>query len=114
VEAIEAQALGTPRSDPASLDAAVEAIVELLGKAKTACALPGILVARAELRGALQSVIDNSGLPFATMIMDKSVLDEQSKAYAGIYDGNLMDEPVREFVESCDQVLAVGTLMTGL
>jgi len=74
--------------------------------------LPGILVARAELRPALQSLIDSSGLPFATMIMDKSVLDEQGNAYAGIYDGNLMDEPVREFVEGCDQVLAVGTLMT--
>jgi indolepyruvate decarboxylase len=74
--------------------------------------LPGILVARAGLRGALQSLIDNSGLPFATMIMDKSVLDEQHEAYVGIYDGRLMDESVRNFVETCDCVLAVGTLMT--
>jgi indolepyruvate decarboxylase len=108
----EAQALATPRSDPSSLDQAVDAIVAELEKAKTACVLPGILVARAQLRKALQSVIDNSGLPFATMIMDKSVLDEQHPAYAGIYNGTLMDESVRNFVESCDRVLAVGTLMT--
>jgi indolepyruvate decarboxylase len=108
----EAQAFPAPCSDPASLQKAVEAIVAALGAAKTACVLPGILVARAGLQSALRSVIDNSGLPFATMIMDKSVLDEQHPAYAGIYDGTLMDEPVRDFVESCDQVLAVGTLMT--
>jgi indolepyruvate decarboxylase len=108
----EAQALAAPRSDPPSLDMAVEAIVEALAAARTACVLPGILVARAGLRGALQSLIDNSGLPFATMIMDKSVLDEQHEAYVGIYDGRLMDESVRNFVETCDCVLAVGTLMT--
>src|SRR5450755_151168 len=110
--ASEAQALAPPRSDPSSLDQAVEAIVAELGKAKTACVLPGILVARAQLRKALQSVIDNSGLPFATMIMDKSVLDEQHPGYAGIYNGTLMDESVRNLVETCDRVLAVGTLMT--
>jgi indolepyruvate decarboxylase len=108
----EAQALAAPRSDPASLNLAVEAIVAALGSARTACVLPGILVARAGLRGALQSLIDSSGLPFATMFMDKSVLDEQHPAYAGMYDGTLMDESVRNFVETCDQVLAVGTLMT--
>jgi indolepyruvate decarboxylase len=108
----EAQALAAPRSDPASLNLAVEAIVAALAGARTACVLPGILLARAGLRGALQSLIDSSGLPFATMFMDKSVLDEQHPAYAGMYDGTLMDESVRNFVETCDHVLAVGTLMT--
>jgi indolepyruvate decarboxylase len=104
--------MAAPRSDPASLNLAVEAIVAALAAARTACVLPGILVARAGLRGPLQSLIDSSGLPFATMFMDKSVLDEQHPAYAGMYDGTLMDESVRNFVETCDQVLAVGTLMT--
>ena len=29
-----------------------------------------------------------------------------------MYDGRLMDESVRAFVESCDLVLTVGTVMT--
>ena len=46
------------------------------------------------------------------MFMDKSVLDEQHASYAGMYDGTLMDEVVRNFVETRDRVLAIGTLMT--
>jgi indolepyruvate decarboxylase len=108
----EAQALAEPSSDPASLNLAVEAIVAALKAASTACILPGILVARAGSRGTLQALIDASGLPFATMFMDKSVLDEQQAGYAGMYDGTLMDEVVRNFVETSDRVLAIGTLMT--
>ena len=70
--------------------------------------LPGILVARTGSETAMQAVIDASGLPFATMFMAKSVLDEQHPGYVGMYDGTLMSSPVRDFVEGCDQVLAVG------
>jgi indolepyruvate decarboxylase len=48
------------------------------------------------------------------MFADKSVLDEQHPSYIGMYDGKLMDESVRAFVESCDQVVCVGTMMTDL
>ena len=74
--------------------------------------LPGILVARAGLRTQLQTLVDASGLPFATMFMAKSVLDEQHPAYLGMYDGTLMSEDVRQFVEGCDLILAVGTIFS--
>src|ERR1700733_838131 len=68
-------------SDPAQLAAAAEAIIARLGAAKTACVLPGVLIARAGLTSELQSLIEVSGLPFATMFMDKTVLDEQHASY---------------------------------
>ena len=108
----DAEPPAMPRSDPAALEAAAGAIAAAFANARRACILPGILLARAGLQGALQALIDASGLPFATMFMDKSVLDEQHPGYLGMYDGALMDEPVRAFVEGCDLVLAVGTLMT--
>ena len=107
-----AQPLEPPISDPANLQAATEAITAALAEARTACILPGLLAVRAGLRESLQAFVDASGLPFATMFMDKSVLEEQQPAYIGMYDGRLMDEAVRGFVESCDWVLAVGALMT--
>jgi indolepyruvate decarboxylase len=110
----EAQPRVAPRSDPAMLRAAVDAIAAALDKAATACILAGFLVARTGLRSTLQAVIDASGLPFATMFMDKSVLDEQQPAYAGIYIGALMSKDVRELVESSDRVLSIGALMTDL
>lgn len=107
-----AEPVPPPASDPAMLAAATDAIVEALGKAETACLLPGLLVARAGLGAELQALVDASGLPFATMFHDKTVLDEQQDAYCGMYEGALMNEEVRDFVESADRLLTVGTLMT--
>jgi indolepyruvate decarboxylase len=108
----DAQPLDPPRSDPKTLQSAADAIIRDLEEASAACILPGVLAARAGLRGQVQSFIDATGLPFATMFGDKSVVDEQQPAYIGIYDGRLMDEDIRAFVESCDRVVAIGTLMS--
>jgi indolepyruvate decarboxylase len=108
----EANPAPAPKSDPVALAAATRAIVSAIALARTACILPGILVARTGLRQALQALVDASGLPFATMFMDKSVLDEQHPGYIGMYDGKLMDENVREFIEACDQVLTVGAIFS--
>jgi indolepyruvate decarboxylase len=107
-----AQPLDPPRSNPDSLKAATEAIMSALDRAETACILPGWLVSRLGLRSQLQAFVDASGMPFATMFGDKSVLDEQQPSFIGMYDGRLMNPDVRAYVESCDQVVTVGTLMT--
>ncbi|HZA11767.1 thiamine pyrophosphate-binding protein, partial [Mycobacterium sp.] len=109
-----AHALDPPLTDRPSLAAALDAIVKALDAARTACVLPGMLVARVGAQDLLREFVDAVGLPFATMFADKSVLDEQNPLYIGMYDGRLMDEPVRAFVESCDQVLCIGTMMTDL
>jgi indolepyruvate decarboxylase len=107
-----AEPVPPPRSDPAALAAALEAIVGALAEARTACFLPGILLARTGLQAAMTALVDASGLPFATMFMDKSVLDEQHPNYIGMYDGALLDEEVRAYVESCDLVLEIGTMLS--
>src|SRR6516164_3830601 len=99
-----------PQSNPASLESAVKAIVDAVTRTKTACVLPGILVARAGLRREATALIDASGLPFATMIMDKTTLDEAHPNYIGMYDGRLTEESVRAFVEGADCVLGLGAL----
>ena len=104
--------LPPPQSDASVLEAAVNAIVEMVTKAKTACILPGFLVARAHLRNEMMAVVDASGLPFATMFNDKSTLDETHPSYIGMYDGQLMNPEVRAFVEGSDCILGVGALLT--
>ncbi len=107
-----ARPIAPPSSDAEALAAAVEAIGAAVDAAKSACVLPGLLVARGGHQAAMRALIDATGLPFATMFMDKSVLDEGHEAYLGMYDGALMQPEVRESVESADIVLAVGTLMS--
>ncbi|MGC2681073.1 MAG: thiamine pyrophosphate-binding protein [Candidatus Nitrosopolaris sp.] len=107
-----ARPLDPPISDPKILQSVTDAIIAALEGAHTACILPGVLAVRAGLRDVLQSFVDTCGLPFATMLMDKSVLEEQHHSYMGMYDGKLMDESVRAFVESADLVLNIGAMMT--
>jgi indolepyruvate decarboxylase len=101
-----------PRSNPDNLRAATEAILSALEIANTACMLPGMLTKRVGLQSQLQAFVDASGMPFATMFGDKSVLEEQQPSFIGMYDGRLMNPDVRAYVESCDQVVTLGTLMT--
>jgi indolepyruvate decarboxylase len=101
-----------PASDPTALAAVTDAVVAALDAASNACVLPGMLVRRLGLQDAAQAFIEKAELPFATMFADKSVIDEDHPNYIGMYDGRLMDETVREFVESCDAVVIVGAMQT--
>ena len=108
----EAESLSQPRSAPESLDRVVRIVLDRLDGAESACLLAGILAGRTGNRRQLQGLLDASGLPFTTMFMGKSVLDEHHPGYVGIYDGSLMNEEVRAFVEGADFVLNVGASMT--
>ncbi len=104
--------LSPPTTDPESLAAATDAVTAALQNAGEACALPGVLLRRLGLQAAVRAFVDASGLPFATMFGDKSVLGEDHPGYIGMYAGRLMEEPVRAFVESCDAVVMIGATLT--
>lgn len=108
----EASPLPEPASDPDTLDTVVEAIVDAVSGSKIACILPGIMVSRFGLKDQVAAVVEASGLPFATGLMDKCVLDEAHPNFVGMYDGKLMNEEVRAFVEGCDCVLCIGAMAT--
>jgi indolepyruvate decarboxylase len=107
-----AQPRPEPKSDSGALSAATKAILAALSEAKTACVLPGNLVSRIGLTAEVQHLIMSSNLPFATMFWDKSALDETLPNYVGMYDGKLMNEEVRAFVEGSDLVLGIGAVLT--
>lgn len=95
-------------SDPVMLKAAAEAVVTRIMKSRQVCLLPGMQVRRFGGEQHLLHLVTQTGLPFATMIMDKGILDETHPAYIGMYCGRLMNEPVRHYVESCDCVIRIG------
>ncbi|WP_197687497.1 thiamine pyrophosphate-dependent enzyme [Mycobacterium sp. MS1601] len=87
-------------------------MADALNRADTACILPGLLLDRLGITEAAIQLIETASLPFATMFADKSVIDEDHPHYIGMYDGRLMDQSVREFVESADVVVTIGTMQT--
>jgi indolepyruvate decarboxylase len=101
-----------PKSDRGALSAATTAILADMAGAKTVCALPGYLLSRTGLAAQGHDLIKTANLPFATMFWDKCVLDETSANFVGMYDGRLMNEEVRAFVENCDLVIGIGAVPT--
>ncbi len=100
--------LKDPKSNPASLEQAVDHIVEVISKAKKACIIPGIVVQRCGLSELATAVIDATGLPFATAYQDKGTLDETHPGYMGLWCGKFLNIEVDEFISSCDCFLGFG------
>jgi indolepyruvate decarboxylase len=103
-----------PASVPDTLDAAVKAIIEKLEKAHTAVILAGYLLGRLDLRVEAQALIEATGLPFATMTMDKTALDETHPQFMGMYIGHDINPEIGQFIENCDCVLNLGALWSDL
>ncbi len=58
------------------------------------------------------TVIEQGNLPFATMFADKAFYDETHPNFLGLYDGKVINRPLREYIESSDCVIHLGALMT--
>jgi indolepyruvate decarboxylase len=101
-------------SDPETLAEAVEAISARLAGAQTAAILAGYLITRLGCTAAALALVEATNLPFATMFMDKTALDETHPRYIGMYDGRIMNPEIREFIEDCDCVLNLGALWSDL
>ena len=98
------------QSDPDRLAAAVDDILSRIHDNERGVFLPGIMAYRIGVGNVLQRLIEKTGFGFATMFHDKSVLDETHPLYVGMYDGQLMNQKVREHVENADLVINVGAL----
>jgi indolepyruvate decarboxylase len=103
-----------PASDQEALNEAVAAAAAKLASARTAAILAGYLIPRLGCTAEAQTLVEATGLPFATMFMDKTALDETHPQYIGMYDGRIMNPDIREFIEGCDCVLNLGALWSDL
>jgi len=109
----KAEPIPAPRSDPASLEAAVNAIVDMLSQAKTAVIMPGNITSRLGLKDQVTELIDSSGLPCATIASDKTDVDETHPNFIGIWSGRFgIPDAAQAFVEGADCILGLGAYMT--
>ncbi|WP_415716518.1 alpha-keto acid decarboxylase family protein [Maridesulfovibrio sp.] len=106
--------LPTPASDKATLDTVIGLIIEKLEKAETAIAMVGALIGRYELHKPMLKFIDLSGIPFTSLFMAKGTLSETHPNFIGVYNGRILDEKVRETVESSDLVISFGTIRSDI
>jgi indolepyruvate decarboxylase len=58
--------------------------------------------------------IERHSLPAFVTLLSKSAISEQHPCFAGVYGGAMSRQPVREYVESADCLLMLGSLLSDL
>lgn len=98
------------KSSPGALAAFREAAAELLD-GKRVSILADLLVHRLKARDHFDRLVDaTDGVPLSTLAWGKSLVDESSPRFVGIYAGAASQPHVREAVEDAEVVVCVGVL----
>ncbi|MDV5140401.1 indolepyruvate decarboxylase [Chimaeribacter arupi] len=97
---------------PEALAAFTAAADALLSRAGGAAVLADFLADRFGVGDALNRWLAECGLPHSTLLLGKSVLNEQNPAFTGTYAGAASDEQVRHTLEGADVMITVGVKFT--
>src|SRR4051812_4176177 len=102
-------------SDPEALKAALEETLELLSGAKKPVILAGVELHRHGLTDVVVRMAEKADIPIAADLLSKSAVAENHPLYLGVYGGAMSsDAAVREYVESADCVVMLGTFITDM
>lgn len=103
-----------PIIDQQALSEAVEEAVELLEQSQHPVVLAGVELHRYGIATQLSNLLAQTGYPFATTLLGKSILSEMHPQFIGSYAGTLSQEYVRQRVETADCILCLGAFMSDI
>lgn len=107
--------LPVPESDPHTLAAVMEETAAFLRHARKPVILAGVELHRYGLADIALRIAERFNIPLAADLLSKSVIAENHPLYLGVYGGAMSsDNFTREYVESSDCVLMLGTFMTDM
>lgn len=99
-------------SDPLALEEAILETLKRLHEARLPILIPGIEIIRYNLSEEFRALVDKSGLPYATMMLGKTTLNEDHPQFIGLYSGDRSRKYVQQRVEGSDCILVFGERMT--
>eukprot|EP01097_Dermamoeba_algensis_P000202 TRINITY_DN1073_c0_g1_i3.p1 TRINITY_DN1073_c0_g1~~TRINITY_DN1073_c0_g1_i3.p1 ORF type:complete len:562 (-),score=124.54 TRINITY_DN1073_c0_g1_i3:119-1804(-) len=99
-------------TDMDALAEALEEVVSMINEAEYPIFIADVGLKRAGQQKEFTKLLENSGLPFAVMMMGKTVIDEDHPQFIGLYMGASSREYVKERVESADCVVFLGLVTT--
>ena len=86
-------------------------ILEKLRTASRPALLLGIEIQRYGLEDAVTALIEKLQLPWATTMLAKSVIPEQTPGFVGVYGGERAVPSVKKIIEGSDALLAIGCVL---
>ncbi len=103
------------QSDPQVLEEALGESLAMLRAAKKPVILAGVELHRFGLTDVAVKMAERMNIPIAADLLSKSAVPENHPLYIGVYGGAMSSElPVRDYVESADCVLMLGTFITDM
>jgi len=99
-------------SDPEALQEAVNEALTMLMNSNQPVALPGLDLIRSNMQADLREFLEKSGIPYATMMLGKCVLEEEHPQFIGLYVGARSRAYVAERVDNSDCIIVMGERMT--
>jgi alpha-keto-acid decarboxylase len=103
----------TGGTSPRSLSMFIDAATELIGDNQLTV-LADLLVHRLQVVKELEALLAADVVPYATLMWGKSLLDESSPSYLGIYAGAASAEPVRVAIEEAPVLVTAGVVFTDM
>lgn len=101
-------------SDPETLKEALAEAVALINAASKPVIFAGVEVHRYGVQKELVKLAEKTGIPVASTILAKSVIADNLPYSLGIYEGATGLGEIRDFVESSDCLIFLGTFLTDL
>jgi indolepyruvate decarboxylase len=102
-------------SDPLTLAAVLEETLDMIRRAKKPVILAGVELHRYGLADIAVRIAESMNIPIAADLLSKSTVAENHPLYLGVYGGAMSsDAMVRQYVESADCVLMLGTFITDM
>ena len=103
----------TGGTSPRALTLFVEAATELIGDHQVTV-LADLLVHRLRAVPQLEELLAADNVPYATLMWGKSLVDESSPNFLGIYAGAASEEPVRKAIEEAPVLVTAGVQFTDM
>ena len=103
----------TGGTSPRALALFTEAAAELIGGHRVTV-LADLLVHRLQCVDALDALLAADTVPHATLMWGKSLVDESSPNFLGIYAGAASQEPVRRAIEDAPVLVTAGVVFTDM
>ena len=103
----------TGGTSPRALSMFIDAATELIGDHRLTV-LADLLVHRLQAVPQLEELLAADVVPHATLMWGKSLVDESSPTYLGIYAGAASDEPVRKAIEEAPVLVTAGVQFTDM
>jgi alpha-keto-acid decarboxylase len=103
----------TGGTSPRALSLFIDAATDLIGDHQLTV-LADLLVHRLQAVPQLEALLDADVVPHATLMWGKSLVDESSPTYLGIYAGAASDERVRRAIEEAPVLVTAGVQFTDM